>query len=169
MRHLHIRNGPARFAGLLLLLAAAAFPGCEKHTSSPVDGTQRVEINGRSFTLEIAADPPARLQGLSDRRQIADHGGMLFVFPTPDKLRFVMRRCYVPIDLIYLDATGRVIATHAMAVEPPDTPESRLKQYRSPWPAQFAIELKGGSLQGLDLTTGQKINLPLEDLKQLAR
>ncbi len=152
------------FAALLPCLVAGA---CSK-VDPPLD-VQRVTISGRTFTLELALDDDARFGGLSNRAEIAADGGMLFVFPQPRPLSFVMRQCLVPIDLIFLDAGGRIVATHAMQVEPYDTPEAQLTAYPSEWPAQFAIELRGGTLEALNLTTGHRIDLPTEALKRRAR
>ena len=58
--------------------------------------TQQVTIKSETFTLELALDDASRLQGLSDRAEIAEDGGMLFVFPREEKREFVMRRCLVP-------------------------------------------------------------------------
>ena len=130
---------------------------------------QQVRIGNRQYVLELAMDPQSRYQGLSDRQEIPADGGMLFVFPTPRVQQFVMRRCLVPIDLIYLDPAGRVLSTHRMKVEPYDTPDRQLTPYTSPWPAQFVIELAGGTLDTLDLKVGQHVDLPLELLKRRAR
>lgn len=154
--------GALRVLGLLLLLLA----GCEDTQTAPK--TADVEISGRRFTLELALTDDARFQGLSDRASIDPDGGMLFAFTTPAHRAFVMRRCLVPIDIIFLDGAGRVVSTHAMQVEPPDTPERRLRQYRSGWPAQYAIELAGGTLRELEVKEGQKVDLPLDLLKRWA-
>lgn len=150
-----------------LLIFLLIIAGCQQTPLSP--GTQTVQIAGQTFHLELATDNAKRFQGLSDRAQIADDGGMLFVFPSARELAFVMRRCLVPIDLIYLDTTGRIVALHAMAVEPYDRSDHELKHYRSGWPAQFAIELQGGMIEKLKLKIGQIIKLPVDELKQLAR
>ncbi len=141
--------------------------GADVEAQAP--GTQRVTIGDRTFTLELALDDDTRFQGLSDRAYLAPDGGMLFVFPQPRNLEFVMRRCLVPIDILFLDPAGRVTATHAMAVEPYDRPEPQLRRYSSQYRAQFAIELSGGTLKTLDLQPGQAIDLPLEDLKTRAK
>ena len=140
--------------------------GCPDHTQP---NTQRVSIAGRTFTLELAMDQASRYQGLSDRHQIPQDGGMLFVFPDVQPRVFVMRRCYVPLDLIYLGPNGRIVAIHEMVVEPPETPEQELYRYSSHWPAQFALELKGKTARALGLKLGVKIDLPLDTLKQNAR
>ncbi|MFP4144743.1 MAG: DUF192 domain-containing protein [Phycisphaeraceae bacterium] len=159
-----------RLTALLIIgLCLAQLPGCgARQAGADGPATQEVTLDDRSFELEIAADPQARYQGLSDRESIAEDGGMLFVFPYPRKLSFVMRRCLVPIDIIFLGPGGRIVALHEMQVEPYDRPESELRHYSSRWPAQFAIELKGGTLDELDLESGDRVELPLARLKRMA-
>lgn len=141
-------------------------------TQAPTDdnNTLEVTIKGETFNLELAMDDATRLQGLSDRDEIAAHGGMLFVFPDEKIRAFVMRRCRVPIDIAYLDAQGEVVWMYAMQVEPdPNAPDYRLRQYNSNYPAQFAIEVRDGTLRRLGLRQGDRIDLPLEDLKGRAQ
>ena len=162
----------AHCATLLLLLACVT--GCPDRNASPTPNsaqgnTQKVVIAGKAFELELALTAAQRQQGLSDRDAIADDGGMLFAFREPDVLGFVMRRCKVPIDIVYLSPTGRIVAMHAMQVEPYDTPDYQLKTYSSVYPALFAIELKGGTIEALKLREGQAIELPIDDLKRRAQ
>ena len=158
-----------RFFTLLVLVLA----GCG---AEPDGTTQKVVIGGRKFVLELALTDPQRIQGLSDRHDIAENGGMLFVFPDlvpgAESYGFVMRHCYVPIDLLYLDPDGRVIATHEMQVEPYDRPENQLKVYAAGWPYQFAIELRSGMIRQCHLGKGDKVELTgttWPDLKDRAR
>ena len=44
-----------------------------------------------------------------------------------------------------------------------------MKSYSSRLPAQFAIELKAGTIERLKLKPGMEISLHLERLKKLAR
>ena len=130
---------------------------------------QVLTIDGQTFHLELALEAKAWEQGLSDRRSIDPDDGMLFVFNTSNRRYFVMRRCYFPIDLIYLDANGYVVQTHQMTVEPnPMAPDNQLKKYDSRDPVQFAIELPGGSLDRLKLGIADRIDLPYDRLKQMA-
>ncbi len=162
---------PGRGRGLAgLMLAALLLGGCKSPAApSTAPVTQAVTISGRTFHLELALTDQARYQGLSDRHQIAADGGMLFVFPEAFRLTFVMRRCYVPIDVIFLDSDGRVDSWHQMKVEPYNRPDSQLHLYRSAWACQFAIELRGGTIPSLHLKVGQKVDLPVEALKQQAQ
>jgi uncharacterized membrane protein (UPF0127 family) len=133
-----------------------------------VGGMREVEIGGRRFRLELSVDEESRVKGLSDREGIAEDGGMLFVFPQPRVLVFVMRRCLVPIDVVFVGPNGRVVSTHAMEVEPYETAEGLLRRYESEWPAQFAIELRGGTVSEIGLKAGDRVELPLGELKRLA-
>ena len=75
-----------------------------------------------------------------------------------------MRDCFVPIDIAFLDATGSVVATHEMQIEPPRRPdehdldyEARLRRYSSRGPAQFVIETAAGRLAEVGVRVGQRI------------
>jgi hypothetical protein len=102
-----------------------------------------------------------------------------------------MRDCPADIDIMYVDATGRVTAAYNMKSEPPRTKteqtlsaqtqtneayEKRLKKYDSKFSALIAIELKGGTLNiagsnpdGIEVKTGQKLDLDIAALKKLAK
>ncbi|MEM6853853.1 MAG: DUF192 domain-containing protein [Planctomycetota bacterium] len=154
------------FGWVLIFASALLLTGCAGETTG---GTQRVEIAGEVFKLELALDNPSRIQGLSDRDFIAPDGGMLFVFPYEDEREFVMRRCLVPIDILFLDPRGTVLNTHAMLVEPADTPERELKRYASEGKSALVIELAGGTVERLGVQAGDSIELPVLELKRRAR
>ena len=105
-----------RSAGLVFALGFAAIAAHAQYaTKLP---TTSVAIGGETFTLEVARDPAVQYRGLGGRTHIDPHGGMLFVFPSPRATAFVMRDCPIPIDVAFLDASGRVIALHEMPPEP---------------------------------------------------
>lgn len=153
----------SRAIALALLISLAS--GCKE---SP-QGRVPVTIGDRTFQLEIAADAASHAKGLSNRPSIDADGGMLFVFQDATVRRFWMRQCQVPIDILFLDASGRVVATHAMPIEPPETPEDKLPLYSSNWPAMYAIELRGGTLKTMPVELGTKITLPVERLKAITQ
>jgi uncharacterized membrane protein (UPF0127 family) len=89
-----------------------------------------------------------------------------------------MRDCPIDIDIIYLDSGGRILAMHEMKAEAPRGPsegvpgstdnmayEQRLKRYPSKFPAQFAIELRGGTIKTLDIKEGDQLSLNVKRLK----
>ena len=133
--------------------------------------TVDIRIAGEEFSLWIAADDSSQHTGLAGLTDIPDRGGMLFVYPTPRPRRFYMAYCLIDIDLIFLDSESRIVALHEMSAEPPRrTDESeaaysrRLPRYRSLQPAQYAIELKAGSIRRLGLRVGQRIDADISAL-----
>ncbi len=177
---------------LAMAACAATLPGCDEPAAGGTDAsTETVKIGPTTFKLDLALDDEHRFKGLSGRTDIPADGGLLFVFPdrAVAKQAFVMRDCPVPIDIIYLDRSGRIVAMYEMAAETPRTDaekelsapagypdwaktnpayEARLKKYPSKYAAQFVIELKGGTLKTLGLKEGQKIQLDTASLKKRA-
>ncbi len=155
---------------------------------SPDGKVITLRVGQGTFKLDLALDAATRMKGLGQRDSIADDGGMMFVFPD-DQVRvqgFLMRDCSFPIDILYLDGSGRVLTRHTMQPEPPRGAgegkpgvenntdaenikyESRLPQYSSRFPAQFVLEFKGGTLEPLKLREGTKIEFDREELKKRA-
>jgi len=167
---------------VLVLGACVSTQGCSK-PAAPA-GYEVVTIDGRDFTLELVADEASREKGLGGRESIPENGGMLFSFPDSQLRQFVMRDCLVPIDIIFLDPDGVIVAMHHMPVEEPIRPdetrkeivngrivagsyERRLKRYSSRFNARYAIELQGGMLEELDLQVGEKIRLDTGRLEKV--
>lgn len=160
---------------ILLILAALACFGCAE-TNPKGPHFETVTISGHRFKLELAVDDQARTDGLMYRESIAEDQGMLFVFPQASIRSFWMGHCVIDIDLIFLDGRGRITALHRMTkADPQGEGESdfayqlRLPSYWSNYPAQFAIELRAGWLDRLNLHVDDRIELDLDRLKALTR
>lgn len=158
---------------LILALLGLAPVGC-RQPAPP--GFERVSLDGRTYTLEVVADNESRTKGLGDRKQLDEDKGMLFVFPDSKKRHFVMRDCYIDIDIIFLDGNARITAWHHMPVEDPQREgesdfeyENRLKRYSSRYDSQFVIELAGGQLEHLSLKEGERVDLDVDRLRSMAR
>jgi uncharacterized protein len=138
--------------------------------------TEKLAIAGERFKLEVAADNESREKGLSGRKEIVADEGMIFIFPDAAIRSFWMPDCSIDIDILFLDENGRIVAAHEMKAERPQRKfenrgeyEARLKRYSSRKAAQFAIELKAGTIKRLKLKAGQKLTLELARLKSLAK
>ena len=175
-----------RRVSLVVLTLALALIASFSLTVRECEGTAAsktiaVNLGGTPFTLEVVADNDTRYKGLSGRESIEDDGGMIFIFPRPDIMNFVMRDCFIDIDIIYLDAMGTVVRTHAMKMEAPRGPDEgaigetnatydrRLKKWSSGRRAQFAIEIQAGLIAKLGVKPGDQIELDLKKLKRWAK
>jgi hypothetical protein len=76
---------------------------------------------------------------------------MLFIYPAPEVMSFWMKGCLIPIDIVFLDSERRVVNTYEMAVEPGGEGRAR---YSSHVPAQYALELPGGTLRRAGIRVG---------------
>lgn len=129
-----------------------------------------------TFRLEVAATPDEIATGLMGREEIAADGGMLFVYDRAMLRSFWMKNCLVDIDIMFLDSEGKVVKTWAMKAEPPRRAgesmtryENRLRMYSSVRPAQFAIELRAGTIKRLDIREGDLIDAEWKRIAKLAR
>ncbi|MGN0929398.1 MAG: DUF192 domain-containing protein [Alphaproteobacteria bacterium] len=60
--------------------------------------------------LEVADNDEARLRGLMERKDVPENTGMLFDFEKPDYYSMWMKNTYVPLDMIFFNNNGVVIA-----------------------------------------------------------
>lgn len=160
--------------GVALLGTFLSLGGAGPNGKQRVGPTAAITIGNEIFRLEIASNDAAQERRLSGRDGIDADGGMIFVFLETQWQRFVMRDCAIPIDLLYLDESGRVLMMHAMVPEEPRSADeaagdpvgdaaynARLRSYSSNSPARFAIEIAGGEIQRLGLHEGDHVVLDI--------
>ncbi len=148
------------------LLTAGA---CEDMTATD---TFEIEIGGEAFHLEIAADQVSRYTGLGGREFIDANAGMIFVYPKAAIWYSVMRDCIIPIDIMFLDSSGSVTATHTMQPERPRAEgesnidyERRLNRYYSKSSSGYAIELRAGTIDRLGIKLNGHVTLNTRGLE----
>lgn len=146
----------------LATLMAAVCSGCREEPA----GVTTARIGGETFHLELALTPAQLEHGLMGRASVAEHGGMVFVFPDAAVREFWMKNCLCPLDILYLNERGRVVSLMRMDPPKPGTPESELLLYSSRWPAQFAVELRAGTIGRLGLKEGDVVEMDVEGLKR---
>jgi len=79
----------------------------------------RVDLRGpwgtARFSVEIADDSEERARGLMYRESMPASSGMLFVYARPQHVAFWMENTLIPLDMIFVDAGGRVLKVHENA------------------------------------------------------
>ncbi len=143
---------------LVILLCnanAVAWAGATAATQSNVAPTSVYALNldGHTLEVELAASPAARSRGLMDRSELAEDGGMLFVFPAPRRMSFWMRNTTIPLDIGFFDAAGvlREVYTLAPLEERPVT--SRRDDL------VYALELNQGWFRQHSVSPGARLDL----------
>jgi uncharacterized membrane protein (UPF0127 family) len=116
--------------GFAAALKAADVP---KVVISAPDGTRKAAVS-----VELAVTPGQRQFGLMYRQHLDADAGMLFIFPAPDRLKFWMKHTEIPLDMIFADPAGAVVAIVANATPYSETPVG------PDAPALYVLEVNGG-------------------------
>ncbi|MFD2174105.1 DUF192 domain-containing protein [Rhodobacter lacus] len=98
--------------------------------------------------VEIADDAQERAQGLMGRTALPPGTGMLFVYDQAQVVAFWMHDTLIPLDMIFIDASGRIARINAHARPLDETP------IPSGGPVQYVLELGGGQAAALGLAPG---------------
>ncbi|MCA2981520.1 MAG: DUF192 domain-containing protein [Myxococcaceae bacterium] len=104
-----------------------------------------------TFDVEVAATRGARTRGLMWRYALAESAGMLFIFPREQPLSFWMRNTLIPLDMVFIDAKGRVVSIIENAE--PRTLDAR----PSAGPATYVLEVAGGTCARKGLRAGAQV------------
>lgn len=72
---------------------------------------------GIKVSVEVVADEPSRQRGLMFREQLGPQEGMIFVFSQEGYYPFWMKNTLIPLDIVWLDPEGTVLAV-ARSVQP---------------------------------------------------
>jgi uncharacterized protein len=110
--------------------------------------------DGRKITkidVEIADNPYEWERGLMYRHSMPEASGMLFIFPRPQLLSFWMRDTYIPLDLIFVDETMRIVTMHKN-IQP--LSEKRLSSNVA---VKYAVEVNAGFCGRYGIKKGDRI------------
>ena len=124
--------------------------------------TTPIMLGGRVFEVQVANDPLEREVGLMHVAEMPAEAGMIFVFPRAGRLGFWMKNTLIPLDIIYLDPTGRVVQTATMS--PGDEAVTD-----SVYAAQYAVEINAGLVAELGIERGDRIFIPMDARPEHAR
>jgi len=104
------------------------------------------------FTVEIAATDDQQQTGLMNRQEMAADHGMIFPFDSPRIASFWMKNTYIPLDLIFVRADGRIanIAENAVPMS--------LEPIYSDGDVTAVLEINGGKSAELGIGPGDRVS-----------
>ena len=143
---------------ILVLLPVSALPrspAAELQKFPTAELTIVSKTGPHRFKIEVAETPAQMEQGLMFRTSLAPDAGMLFTYPQPTVATMWMRNTLIPLDMLFVDAQGRIVNIHQRAV-----PQS-LDVISAAAPVRAVIELNGGTTARLGIEPGDKVLHPV--------
>ncbi|MAF59054.1 DUF192 domain-containing protein [Ponticaulis sp.] len=135
----------------LLVMAPVAF--AQSAAIFMPEGPLTIETQSGPVTItaEVADEPDEIATGLMFRENIAEDRGMIFDFGTPREPNMWMRNVEFPIDMVFMDAEGTVLAIVAHA-------QAHSERHINPgFPVKGVLELADGQANAFGIRPGDQI------------
>ena len=141
----------------LALLVFLLTSGCEQqqqqHQSPAGLPVVKMNIGDRAFWLEVAKTSEQQETGLMKRDSMPQDHGMIFTFSDDRVREFWMKNTRFPLDILFVDAGGRVVSIFQMKAYDESTTSSQ-------FPARYAIELNEGLAAAAGAKVGDVLQIP---------
>jgi hypothetical protein len=112
-----------------------------------------------TLSVELAVASSDRNRGLGGRKKLTSGQGMLFVFEPEQPVTFWMKDTLIPLDIAFIDKTGKIFQIETMQVEKSAVPQ---KHFKSKMPVRYALEVNAGWFK----RNGIKVGYVLPELQQ---
>lgn len=103
------------------------------------------------FRIEVAKSRAARMRGLMQRRHMDADAGMLFDFVRPQQINMWMKNTYIPLDMLFIESSGRIAGIVA------NTTPFSTTVIASPKGVQAVLELNAGTASLLNIEVGDMV------------
>jgi len=115
-----------------------------------------VTRDGRTaLEIELADTPAERAKGLMFRDRMPQNHGMLFDFGAPRPVAMWMKNTKIPLDMVFADPRGRVIAIRENTV-PYSTDTIEVDD-----PVKAVLELNAGTAKRIGVAVGDRLVHPI--------
>lgn len=115
-----------------------------------------VKIGGEVLKVLVANTPAHQVEGWSNKKDMGNYGGMLFVFPDFGQHTMVMRDMRFPLDIVWLNGNKIVEIAPNIQTEPGKT-EAQLTPFFSSQPSNMVLELPAGFMDKTGIKIGDEV------------
>ena len=142
--------------GLFWYVGFIELPGESQYEGATVtvvdeNGTQKTTIR-----VEVADTRKERFTGLSDHESLDDGEGMWFVYEEEGERTYVMRQMDFPLDIIFVDADGRITSIHhKRAPEPGEDGE----EITATGTGKYVLEVPRGYANETGIEVGDRVEV----------
>jgi uncharacterized membrane protein (UPF0127 family) len=142
-----------------MALAAVVVAFALVGVSAQAASVQPLEIVTKSgvqvFSVEMATTEQEKETGLMYRKELPDGKGMLFDFSPEQQISMWMKNTYIPLDMIFIRADGRILRI-AENTEPEST-----RIISSGGLAKGVLEVIAGTAKKYGIAPGDRVAHPL--------
>ena len=121
----------------------------------------KCNLSEHKLDIMLARSFNERAKGLMYYESLEPKKGMLFVYSSPRMMSFWMLNTKIPLDLIFFDQSLQITEWIENMEPGYGEPIDSLPRYTSTIPAQYALELKAGSVKELKLKVGDRLDIPV--------
>ena len=144
---------------LFSVLSFLTLPLLDPGGSVGAQQLQQLEIATKGgvqiFGVELAVTPEEQAKGLMFRRELPEKQGMLFDFHREQPTSFWMKNTYIPLDMIFIRADGRILRI----AENTEPLSERLVP--SGGPVLGVLEVIAGTAKKFGIQPGDRVSYPI--------
>ena len=115
-----------------------------------------IKFPNGTISAEVANSVSKKQKGLSGRNTLDNNSGMLFVFNTPDILKFWMVDMKFPLDFVWIN--GDKIVDVSQNIPAPTANNPEIARINPKTKADKVLEINAGKINELGINLGQTIN-----------
>lgn len=113
--------------------------------------TTELRVGMFRIEAEVAATEQTREIGLMNRRSMAPHQGMLFVFDSSQQYCFWMKNTILPLSIAFMDEQGKIVNIEDMKPQSEDN-------HCAERPVRYALEMNQGWFAAKGIKAGATIS-----------
>ncbi|MBS28786.1 MAG: hypothetical protein CL566_07675 [Alphaproteobacteria bacterium] len=138
---------------LLVILMLSGVPAAAQNDVRFERSSLEIETaNGvHEFDVELAISSEQRARGLMFRHEMAPDAGMLFLYRSDRVLNMWMANTNLPLDMLFIEAGGRIIRIQENTIPLSRTTISSRKRARA------VLELNAGTVRRLGIKPGDRV------------
>lgn len=156
---------------LYFLFAVILFSGCSSSNSASAQyinqeyyqpqklPTVNARLSNQNLDLMLAKTSYEKAKGLMFYEEIATNTGMLFIYDYPQKMSFWMMNTKIPLDIVFFSKDLKVTEYIKNMIPGYGQDYEKLQHYNSKFEAQYALELKAGSIEKFGIKIGDKLEI----------
>ena len=144
---------------LIVCAALLLLAGCDsKNDAGNLNTTQVTFPDGQSILAETMLRDVDQMRGMMFRESLAKDRGMLFVHTADENHPYWMYQVRIPLDMIWMDHSRRIVEIAANAPPCPSTSAHECPSFGGREKSRYVLELAGGGAALYGLKVGDQLN-----------